>query len=69
MGINFIFHSKKYKLYRQKKWPVGLFHLAFICILLGAGITRYFSTEGTMLIREGEASGVFFSSGNYPQLE
>lgn len=69
MGINFIFHFKKYKLYRQKKWPVGLFHLAFICILLGAGITRYFSTEGTMRIREGEASSVFYSSGNYLQLE
>lgn len=69
MGINFIFHFKKYKLFRQKNWPVGLFHLAFICILLGAGITRYFSTEGTMRIREGESSGIFYSSGNYLQLE
>ncbi len=69
MAVNFLVHFKKYRLYRLEKWPIGLFHLAFVCILLGAGITRYFSTEGTMRIREGEASGIFYSSRNYLQLE
>jgi cytochrome c-type biogenesis protein CcsB len=35
-----------------------MFHLAFICILIGSAITRYFGYEGTLHIREGETSNV-----------
>jgi cytochrome c-type biogenesis protein CcsB len=35
-----------------------IFHLAFILILIGAGITHYFGLEGYMFIREGERSNV-----------
>jgi len=52
---------------QQKKWTLLLFHSSFIIILIGAGITRYFSYEGIMHIREGEESNSFLSSENYLQ--
>ncbi|OQB59622.1 MAG: Cytochrome c biogenesis protein CcsA [Bacteroidetes bacterium ADurb.Bin145] len=50
-----------FKLLRKKKITIALFHLSFILILTGAGITRYFGWEGTMRIREGETSGECYS--------
>ena len=47
------------KLYKRKKLTIFLFHLAFVFIILGAGITRYFGVEGLMHIREGETSNQF----------
>jgi cytochrome c-type biogenesis protein CcsB len=44
------------KLYKREKLSVFLFHIAFVIIILGAGITRYFGLEGTMQIREGGTS-------------
>ncbi|MFA5046054.1 MAG: cytochrome c biogenesis protein CcsA [Paludibacter sp.] len=54
--INLAGSILKYKLINKRKWPVLLFHLAFICILIGAGVTRYFGSEGVMHIRQGETS-------------
>lgn len=48
----------KYKLINKKKWSVLLFHLAFICILIGSAITRYFGYEGIMHIRQGETTNL-----------
>ena len=42
------------KLYLKGKFSVFLFHLAFLFILTGAAITRYFSFEGAMHIRQGQ---------------
>jgi len=39
-----------------------IFHAAFILILIGSGLTRYFGVEGVMKIREGASSNVIFSS-------
>jgi cell division protein FtsW (lipid II flippase) len=36
----------KYHLVNRKKWAILLFHLAFILIILCAGVTRYFVFEG-----------------------
>lgn len=36
----------------------GIFHISFLFILIGAGITHFFGMEGTMSIREGEKSGI-----------
>jgi cytochrome c-type biogenesis protein CcsB len=44
------------KLYVRKKLSVFMFHLAFVFMIIGAGITRFTSVEGMMHIREGEAS-------------
>ena len=43
-----------FKLFKKAKLPVALFHLAFIIMIIGAGVTRYFGWEGTIHIREGE---------------
>ncbi|HCR90814.1 MAG TPA: cytochrome C biogenesis protein [Prolixibacteraceae bacterium] len=55
----------RYKLVRRKKWPVLLFHLAFIVMIIGAGITRYTSDEGSMHIREGSSSDEIISEETF----
>ncbi|ALO15067.1 Cytochrome c biogenesis protein CcsA [Salinivirga cyanobacteriivorans] len=56
LAVNFFGSIFDRKLYKKRKWPVLLFHIAFVIILIGAAITRYFGYEGTMHIREGNAS-------------
>jgi cytochrome c-type biogenesis protein CcsB len=68
MAVNFLAHIPQYKLLGKDKWPVGLFHLAFIVILLGAGITRFFGREGTVHIREGQTASHFITSEQYLRL-
>ncbi len=53
------------RLFRKNKLPVALFHLAFILMIAGAGITRYFGWEGIMHIREGDSSDKCFSDDKY----
>ncbi len=65
LAINFIGNIFKYRLLRKEKWPTLLFHLSFIFIIFGAGITHYFSFEGMMSIREGETQDKFLSSNTY----
>ena len=54
--LNFMGNIARYRLWRKEKWPVLVFHLAFILIFVGGAITRYISFEGQMVIREGETS-------------
>ncbi len=63
--INFFGNIIKYRLYKKEKWVVLSFHLAFIFIIIGAGITRYVSFEGIMPIIEGESSNIMFSEAIY----
>ncbi|MFA9289913.1 MAG: cytochrome c biogenesis protein CcsA [Solirubrobacteraceae bacterium] len=63
--VNFIGNIKKYNLWRVEKWPLLLFHLSFIIIFIGAGITRYISYDGKMEIPEGETQNQIISSDNY----
>jgi cytochrome c-type biogenesis protein CcsB len=62
LSANLIGQLIIYKLFRKQKLPVALFHLAFILMIIGAGITRYFGWEGSMHIREGETQNECFSS-------
>ena len=55
----------RYKLVSRKKWAILLFHLAFIVIIIGAGVTRYFGFEGSMHIREGESTNKVVSDASY----
>ena len=55
----------RYKLVNRKKWAILLFHMAFILIIIGAGVTRYFGFEGSMHIREGEATNQVVSETTY----
>ncbi|MBV5315398.1 MAG: cytochrome c biogenesis protein CcsA [Prolixibacteraceae bacterium] len=59
----------QYKLVSRKKWAILLFHLAFIVIIVGAGVTRYFGFEGSMHIREGESTNQVISSASYIMLK
>lgn len=63
--INFIGNISRYQLYKKEKWGTLLLHLSFILILLGAFITRYFSYEGIMPIREGATENKFYSDKAY----
>ena len=63
--INFFGNIFRYRLLRKEKWPVLLFHLSFLLILIGAGITRYVGYEGLMLINEGETTNKFLSETTY----
>ena len=63
--INFFGNIFRYKLYKKEKWPVLMFHAAFLLVLIGAGITRYYGYEGIMLIKEGETTNKFLSETTY----
>lgn len=68
LGINFMGNIFRYKLYKKGKFPVLLFHIAFIIILIGAGITRFTAYEGIMRIRENASSNTIISDRNFIQL-
>ncbi|WP_452603164.1 cytochrome c biogenesis protein CcsA [Pontimicrobium sp. MEBiC06410] len=63
--INFIGNIFRYRLYKLKKWATLTLHLAFIFIIFGSFITRYYSFEGMMPIREGVTENVFLSQKTY----
>jgi len=67
--INLIGNIYRYKMMQWKKWPVFMFHAAFILMIIGAGITRYVSYEGIMHIREGQKSSVLQTSKAYLQIK
>lgn len=60
-----VFNIFQYKMIRNKKWSLLLFHFSILIIVLGAGITRYMGYEGMMPIREGAESNVFYSADTY----
>ena len=62
--INLVGSAVRYQLFKKRKFSVLLFHLAFICILIGAAVTRYFGSEGVMHIRQGETSNEISSDKN-----
>ncbi|MBL4593528.1 MAG: cytochrome c biogenesis protein CcsA [Flavobacteriales bacterium] len=69
LTINLIGNVFKYKLFRLEKTTTLMFHFAFIVIIIGAGITRYISFEGSMHIREGEMSNTIVSADTYLQFK
>lgn len=67
--LNFIGNIGRYRLWRREKWPVLVFHLAFVLIFIGGAITRYISFEGTMHIREGETSREIVTDKNFFKIQ
>ena len=65
---NLLNNILKFKLFRIEKIASLTFHLSFIIILIGAGITRYISYEGMMHIREGDATNLFISDDTFLQI-
>ncbi len=69
LGINLIVNIFRYKMYRREKLAVFTFHLSFIVILLGSGITRFIGYEGIMSIREGASANTMLSDATYVMAE
>ncbi len=67
--LNFIGNIGRYRLWKKEKWPVLVFHLAFILIFIGGAITRYISFEGTMHIREGQTSNEIVTDKNFFKIQ
>lgn len=68
LGISIIYNLYKYKVYKIDKLPSFMFHIGFVVILLGAGITRYMGYEGSLHIREGKSENRVVSSESYIQV-
>ncbi len=66
-AVTIVVNIFRFRMIQQKKWPLLMFHLAMIVILLGSAVTRYFGYEGVMHIRENDASNSFLSSETYLQ--
>ncbi|NRF41842.1 cytochrome c biogenesis protein CcsA [Pedobacter sp. LMG 31643] len=67
--LNFIGNIGRYQLLQRKKWPLLVFHLAFVLIFIGGYITRYISFEGSMHIREGETSKDIISDKTFIKVQ
>lgn len=65
LGINLACAIWRYKMISAKKIPLLVFHLSFLCILLGAAMTRYLGFEGYMHIRENASSATINSSKSF----
>ncbi len=65
LSVNLVGRLIILKLYRKTKLPVFLFHLSFVLMIAGAGITRYFGWEGSIHIRNGEEQDSCFSNEKY----
>jgi len=66
--ILFIANIKRYRLWKKEKWPILVFHLAFVFMFIGGGITRYTSFEGQMPIQEGQTTNEIISDLTYFKL-
>ncbi len=68
LGINLLGNIFRFKLYKKEKLPAFIFHVGFLFILVGAGVTRYIGYEGIMHIREGNTADTIISSEPYVQV-
>ncbi|WP_233557604.1 cytochrome c biogenesis protein ResB [Aquimarina sp. AD1] len=69
IAFNFIGNIPKYNLFSWEKAPIFLFHIAFVIIILGSGITRYRGYEALITIKEDSASDRMISIDSYLQLQ
>jgi len=65
LALNLVGQIVILKLYKREKLTIALFHLSFVLMIIGAGITRYFGWEGTIHIREGEEQQQCLSNEKY----
>eukprot|EP01022_Parablepharisma_sp_SALTPOND_P020351 TRINITY_DN36890_c0_g1_i1.p1 TRINITY_DN36890_c0_g1~~TRINITY_DN36890_c0_g1_i1.p1 ORF type:complete len:1153 (-),score=60.37 TRINITY_DN36890_c0_g1_i1:1028-4486(-) len=69
LALNLLGNIFKYKMYQKDKFPIFIFHVSFLVILLGAAITRFIGFEGVLHIREGESSNTMLSERAYVELK
>jgi len=65
LAINLISNIYRHEMFKKEKLASLAFHLSFLVILIGAGITRFISFDVLMLIREGSSSNFIYSSDPY----
>lgn len=68
LALNFLGQIFRFRLYRPGKLTILVFHCAFILIIMGAGITRYFGFEGMLHLRENQAKNYVETDNNYLHL-
>lgn len=65
LSFSLIVNIVKYRMYRPEKTAIFAFHLSFLIIIIGAGLTRYIGFEGQMPIKEGETTNKIYSANPY----
>ncbi len=68
ISINLIGSIFQNRLFSKRRWPGFLFHISFVFMIIGAGLTRYYGYEGTMHIREGQSSNFIVSEETYVKI-
>ncbi|WP_457593552.1 cytochrome c biogenesis protein CcsA [Hydrogenimonas sp.] len=68
LAVNLVGNIFRFKLYKRKKLPAFIFHVGFLIILLGSGLTRYYGYEGVMHIREGQSENRMLSADAFVQI-
>jgi hypothetical protein len=68
IAINLIGSVFQNKLLTKKRWPGFLFHISFVFMIIGAGVTRYYGYEGIMHIREGQSSNFIVSEETFVKI-
>ena len=58
--LSLIRNIKKYKLFQKGKLSGLIFHTAFIFMIIGGGVTRYFGWDGEVRILEGKESNIVY---------
>lgn len=64
-SITLIVNIFRFRMVQQRKWPLLIFHASMVIIIIGAGVTRYWGSEGMMGIREGSSANSFLSRETY----
>ena len=67
--VSLVLNMFKFKLFRKEKLATLSFHLSFVLIILGAGITRYVGFEGRMKIETNESKNSFMSDNMFLQID
>jgi len=65
LAINLVANIMRYKMWMREKIAMLMFHISFIVIIIGAGVTRYFGFEGRMEIPEGQAVNKIMTAEPY----
>jgi len=64
-AFNLLNNLFKYRFFTTRRITLGLFHVSFLVMILGAAITRYFSFEGMMHIREKQSANTILTTEDY----
>ena len=68
MAVNFFGSIKRYQLFTWKRMSGFVFHISFVIMIIGAGVTRYVGFEGMMHIRQGSSTDYIVSNNTSLQI-